>query len=65
MIVIPCVNIACVCAQASTLDGVLEIKNEHFWTIAYGSFVSERRLRYDAANKFVLSHIRLAPSMYE
>jgi len=26
--------------QASTLDGVLELKNEHFWTIAFGSYVS-------------------------
>ena len=26
--------------QASTLDGVLELQNEHFWTIAFGSYVS-------------------------
>ena len=26
--------------QASTLDGVLGLKNEHFWTIAFGSYVS-------------------------
>lgn len=26
--------------QASTLDGVLELKREHFWTIAFGSYVS-------------------------
>ncbi len=33
----------CCCLQASTLDGVLEVKNEHFWTIAFGSYVSELR----------------------
>ena len=26
--------------QVSALDGVLELKGEHFWTIAFGSYVS-------------------------
>ena len=26
--------------EASTLDGVLEFRNEHFWTIAFGTMVS-------------------------
>ncbi len=26
--------------QASTLDGVLGIKNEHFWSVTYGIYVS-------------------------
>ena len=25
--------------EVSTLDGVLELKNEHFWTIAFGNYV--------------------------
>lgn len=29
-----------ICLQASTLDGVLELKKEHFWTIAFGYYVS-------------------------
>ena len=28
--------------QASTLDGVLELKKEHFWTIAFGHYVSDK-----------------------
>lgn len=28
------------CLQVSALDGVLELKREHFWTIAFGSYVS-------------------------
>ena len=27
--------------EVSTLDGVLELKNEHFWTIAFGSYVCD------------------------
>lgn len=26
-------------SQVSTLDGVLEVRNEHFWTIGFGSLV--------------------------
>lgn len=25
--------------QVSTLDGVLEVRNEHFWTVGFGSLV--------------------------
>ena len=27
--------------QASTLDGVLEFRNEHFWTVSFGRMVSK------------------------
>ena len=27
--------------EASTLDGVLEFRNEHFWTLGFGTMVSE------------------------
>ena len=30
----------CSSIQALTLDGVVEIKNQHFWSIAFGSYVS-------------------------
>jgi zinc transporter 6 len=26
--------------EASTLDGVLEFRNEHFWTVSFGTVVS-------------------------
>lgn len=26
----------------STLDGVLEVRNEHFWTVGFGSLVCDR-----------------------
>lgn len=29
-------------AQVSTLDGVLEVRNEHFWTVGFGSLVCDR-----------------------
>ena len=32
----------CSSIQALTLDGVVEIKNQHFWSIAFGSYVSTR-----------------------
>lgn len=25
--------------QVSTLEGVLEVRNEHFWTVGFGSLV--------------------------
>ena len=33
--------------QVSALDGVLELKGEHFWTIAFGSYVSTRVYHYN------------------
>ena len=36
-----CVLCVCVCLQVASLDGVLELKGEHFWTIAFGSYVSK------------------------
>lgn len=27
--------------QVSTLDGVLEVRNEHFWTVGFGSLVCD------------------------
>ena len=34
-------SLYCVCVQVASLDGVLELKGEHFWTIAFGSYVSK------------------------
>lgn len=31
--------------QVSTLDGVLEVRNEHFWTVGFGRLVSDRGRR--------------------
>ena len=33
-------GLLCSSIQALTLDGVVEIKNQHFWSIAFGSYVS-------------------------
>jgi len=53
--------------QASTLDGVLELKNEHFWTIAFGSYAGSLhvRVRRDADEQEVLTQVtsRLASQM--
>lgn len=37
---------SCASNQVSTLDGVLEVRNEHFWTVGFGSLVrfSARKL---------------------
>lgn len=43
--------------QVSTLDGVLEVRNEHFWTVGFGSLVCPSDI-------FVFSlfnHMRLRP----
>ena len=39
--------------EASTLDGVLEFRNEHFWTIAFGTMVCIK-----AVSSFVVLHCR-------
>ncbi|XP_064403331.1 zinc transporter 6-like [Halichondria panicea] len=53
--------------EASTLDGVLEIKNEHFWTVAYGSYAGSLhvRVRRDANEQEVLTQLtsRLASQL--
>lgn len=51
--------------EASTLEGVLELRNEHFWTIGFGSLVGSLyvRVRRDASEQLVLAHVtkRLHP----
>uniref|UniRef100_A0A674MWK4 Solute carrier family 30 member 6 n=1 Tax=Takifugu rubripes TaxID=31033 RepID=A0A674MWK4_TAKRU len=58
--------------EVSTLDGVLEVRNEHFWTVGFGSLVCDRvrllglahvRIRRDANEQLVLAHVtnRLLP----
>lgn len=34
----------CLSNQVSTLDGVLEVRNEHFWTVGFGSLVRHNSL---------------------
>lgn len=45
--------------EASTLDGVLELKNEHFWTIAVGVYAGSLhvRVRRDANEQEVLTQL--------
>lgn len=45
--------------EASTLDGVLEFRNEHFWTIAFGNLSGSVhvRIRRDANEQLVLAHL--------
>ncbi|XP_003382471.1 PREDICTED: zinc transporter 6-A-like [Amphimedon queenslandica] len=45
--------------EASTMDGVLEIKNEHFWTVTFGSYVGslQVRVRRDADEQEVLKKV--------
>ncbi|CDS40356.1 zinc transporter 6 [Echinococcus multilocularis] len=51
--------------EASTLEGVLELRNEHFWTIGFGALVGSLyvRVRRDASDQLVLAHVtkRLHP----
>ncbi|VDN97344.1 unnamed protein product [Rodentolepis nana] len=51
--------------EASTLEGVLELRNEHFWTIGFGALVGSLyvRVRRDASEQLVLAHVtrRLHP----
>ena len=32
-------------SQASTLDGVLEFRNEHFWTLSFGRIAGSLHVR--------------------
>ncbi|KAJ8387302.1 hypothetical protein AAFF_G00157980 [Aldrovandia affinis] len=45
--------------EVSTLDGVLEVRNEHFWTIGFGSLAGSVhvRVRRDANEQMVLAHV--------
>lgn len=45
--------------EASTLDGVLELKSEHFWTIDFGSYAGslQVRVRRDANEQEVLAKV--------
>ena len=51
--------------EASTLEGVLELRNEHFWTVGFGTLVGSLyvRVRRDASEQLVLAHVtkRLHP----
>ncbi|XP_005993391.1 zinc transporter 6 isoform X2 [Latimeria chalumnae] len=45
--------------EVSTLDGVLEVRNEHFWTVGFGSLAGSVhvRIRRDANEQMVLAHV--------
>ncbi|EDO40267.1 predicted protein, partial [Nematostella vectensis] len=45
--------------EASTLDGVLEFRNEHFWTVSFGRMAGSLhvRIRRDANEQMVLAHV--------
>lgn len=45
--------------EASTMEGVLEFRNEHFWTLGYNDLVGSIhvRVRRDANEQVVLSHL--------
>ncbi|XP_071962264.1 zinc transporter 6-like [Antedon mediterranea] len=45
--------------EASTLDGVLEFRNEHFWTLSFGTLAGSLhvRVRRDADEQLVLAHV--------
>lgn len=45
--------------EASTLDGVLEFRDEHFWTLSLGVLVGSLhiRVRRDADEQLVLAHV--------
>ncbi|XP_068183142.1 zinc transporter 6 [Antennarius striatus] len=51
--------------EVSTLDGVLEVRNEHFWTVGFGTLAGSAhvRIRRDANEQLVLAHVtnRLLP----
>lgn len=51
--------------ETSALEGVLELRNEHFWTIGFGALVGSLyvRVRRDASEQLVLAHVtrRLHP----
>ncbi|XP_046370294.2 zinc transporter 6-like [Haliotis rufescens] len=45
--------------EASTLDGVLEFRHEHFWTLSFGILAGsvQVRVRRDADEQMVLAHV--------
>ena len=45
--------------EALTIDGVLEFKNEHFWTVSFGKLAGSLtvRVRRNADEQLVLAHI--------
>ncbi|XP_072265249.1 zinc transporter 6 isoform X1 [Pyxicephalus adspersus] len=45
--------------EVSTLDGVLEVRNEHFWTLGFDSMAGSVhvRIRRDANEQMVLAHV--------
>ncbi|CAF2371190.1 unnamed protein product [Rotaria sp. Silwood2] len=45
--------------EASRLDGVLELRNEHFWALSFGTLVGSLhvRCRRDADEQLVLAHV--------
>ncbi|KAJ8361349.1 hypothetical protein SKAU_G00178740 [Synaphobranchus kaupii] len=45
--------------QVSTLDGVLEVRNERFWTVGFGSLAGSVhvRIRRDGSEQMVLAHV--------
>lgn len=45
--------------EASTLDGVLEFRHEHFWTLSFGVLIGnlQVRVRRDADEQMVLAHV--------
>lgn len=45
--------------EASTLDGVLEFRHEHFWTLSFGTLAGsvQVRVRRDADEQMVLAHV--------
>ncbi|XP_069472086.1 zinc transporter 6 [Ambystoma mexicanum] len=45
--------------EVSTLDGVLELRNEHFWTLGFDSMAGSVhvRIRRDANEQMVLAHV--------
>ncbi len=45
--------------EALTIDGVLEFKNEHFWTVSFGKLVREERtlLSFDRLDYLVRRRI--------
>ncbi|XP_043929508.1 zinc transporter 6-like [Protopterus annectens] len=45
--------------EVSTLDGVLEVRNEHFWSLGFGSLAGSVhvRIRRDASEQMVLAHV--------
>ncbi|XP_053314529.1 zinc transporter 6 [Spea bombifrons] len=45
--------------EVSTLDGVLEVRNEHFWTLGFGTMAGSVhvRIRRDANEQMVLAHV--------